>query len=301
MDRSNTSSSMNCNTDTGICEILPVKNDPSLRKPLKLVYFTDPICSSCWGIEAQLRKLKAGYGDYFTVEYRMGGLLKSWGQYQGNDVRNPGEVASHWDEAGVYYDMPINGDVWLEDPLQSSYTPSIAFKAAQLQDDHKAVLFLRRTREMVFVEKKNIEKWEHLEKAAVETGLDTLLLKKDFEGKGKLLFEEDLALAAESGVRGFPTIYFTDEEGNRLKVYGSKPYEVYEKTLLNLFPGAVKKENHVDEKNLFGEYTSITAKEYALLTGKTKEEAEIWLEDLANKGAIERVPAKTGVLYKSAR
>jgi hypothetical protein len=27
--------------------------------------------------------------------------------------------------------MPIIGDLWLEDPLESSYLPSIAFKAAQ--------------------------------------------------------------------------------------------------------------------------------------------------------------------------
>ena len=30
--------------------------------------------------------------------------------------------------------MPIDGDVWLEDPLNSSYPPSIAFKAAEMQD-----------------------------------------------------------------------------------------------------------------------------------------------------------------------
>ncbi len=303
MDTTNNNILLQCDPETGTCEVksqdLPVENDPSLRKPLQLVYFTDPICSSCWGIEAQLRKLKTEYGGFFDIEYRMGGLLKSWGQYQGNDVRNPGEVAKHWDEAGAYYDMPINGDVWLEDPMDSSFPPSIAFKAAQVQDEHKALVFLRRIKEMVFVEKQNIEKWENLKRAARESGLDTEQLKKDIEGKGKLLFEEDLALAAELGVRGFPTIYFSDEEGNRLKVYGSKPYEVYEKTLLNLFPEAIKKDAVIDIQNMFGDYSSITANEYALLTNKSKPEVGAYLDRLVAEGVIVSYPAKNGNLYKA--
>ncbi len=298
MDRTN---SMNCNTESGICEVLPVKNDPSLRKPLKLVYFTDPICSSCWGIEGQLRKLKSEYGAYFDIEYRMGGLLPSWDAYNGSDVGKPTDVASHWDEAGAHYDMPVNGDVWLEDPLSSSYPPSIAFKAAQVQDEHKALLFLRRIKEMVFVEKRNITKWEHLEKAALEAGLDAAQLKKDFEGEGMKRFENDLALAAEAGVRGFPTIYFTDDEGNRLKVYGSKPYEVYEKTLLNLFPTAVKQKPKADLQQLFSEYPGITAKEYAMIAGIVIEAATVYLDRSVNEGHLLAVPAKNGSLYKPGK
>ena len=32
-------------------------NMPFTEKTAKLIYFTDPICSSCWGIEPQLRNL----------------------------------------------------------------------------------------------------------------------------------------------------------------------------------------------------------------------------------------------------
>jgi hypothetical protein len=43
----------------------------------------------------------------------------------------------------------FDGDIWLEDPLPSSYPPSIAFKAAQMQDGDLAILFLRRIKEML--------------------------------------------------------------------------------------------------------------------------------------------------------
>src|SRR5690606_37574782 len=162
--------------------------------------------------------------------------------------------------------MPIDGDVWLEDPLDSSYPPSIAFKAAQLQDENKALVFMRRLREMVFLEKKNITRWEHLEQAAIDSGLEVAALKADFEGRAKKVFKEDLALARGMGVRGFPTIFFTDEEGNRLLVYGSKPYHSYESALLKLYPGASKKEVPTDYAALFKVYPTMAPREFAELT-----------------------------------
>jgi hypothetical protein len=61
---------MNCDMETGICEIPQASNESKnaiVNKPVKLLYFTDPICSSCWGIEPQLRKLKQ-YGEYFDID-----------------------------------------------------------------------------------------------------------------------------------------------------------------------------------------------------------------------------------------
>jgi predicted DsbA family dithiol-disulfide isomerase len=135
------------------------------EKSVKVIYFTDPICSSCWGIEPQLRKLKLEYGDNIDIEYRMGGLLPDW-SYNSGGISKPSDVAHHWDEVSLYYDMPIDGDIWLQDPLDSSYPPSIAFKAAQMQDREKALDFMRELREMVFLKKKNIAKWEHIATAA---------------------------------------------------------------------------------------------------------------------------------------
>ena len=153
-----------CDIETGMCESTAGTSEttvqsktPTVEKTVKLVYFTDPICSSCWGIEPQLRKLKLEYGNSVEIEYRMGGLLPDW-SYNSGGIGKPTDVADHWDEVSIHYDMPIDGDLWLEDPLDSSYPPSIAFKAAQLQDENKSHLFMREIREMVFLKKKNIAK-----------------------------------------------------------------------------------------------------------------------------------------------
>src|SRR6476661_2301676 len=189
---------MNCDIETELCELTQPFNelkDVRRSKAVRLLYFTDPICSSCWGIEPQLRKLKQEYGAYFDIEYRMGGLLKSWSEYGGSDVSGPASVAQHWEEAGAYYQMPIDGDVWNEDPLQSSYPPAIAFKAAQLQDKNKAARFLRRIKEMVFRSEENITRPEYLMQAAEDAGLDAKQFLLDFENVAKALFAEDLALS----------------------------------------------------------------------------------------------------------
>jgi predicted DsbA family dithiol-disulfide isomerase len=291
-----------CDPATGICEVPGDKieigdiNVKVNEKPVKVIYFTDPICSSCWGIEPQLRKLKLEYGNSVDIEYRMGGLLPNW-SYNSGGISKPSDVAHHWDEVSAYYDMPIDGDVWLQDPLDSSYPPSIAFKAAQMQDKKKAIEFMRELREMVFLKKKNIAKWENMAVAAKKVGLDTDKLKTDFEGKGKELFEEDLKLAKEMGVRGFPTMFFTNGNGSKEMVYGSKPYAFYETAILKVNSETKKSEYSKNWENLFAKYNSLTAKEFSELSGTPRKESEQLLNELSSKGSLEKFTTKNGSIW----
>ncbi|MBL7836250.1 MAG: DsbA family protein [Bacteroidetes bacterium] len=292
-----------CDPDSGVCEVplsqpdsMAVDTTVSRVKPVKIIYFTDPICSSCWGIEPQLRKLKLVYGASIEVEYRMGGLLPDW-SYNSGGISKPSDVASHWDEVSVYYDMPIDGDVWLEDPLHSSYPPSIAFKAAQIQSKEKAIVFLRAIREMVFLKKINITKWVHLEQAAKQSGLDVVKFKLDYEGKANQLFQEDLNLGRSMGVRGFPTMFFVDTAGKMEKVYGSKPYAVFESALLKLLPQAPKKDYKRDWQSVFAIYPTLTANEYAVLTDTERKKAEQFLNELTEKGNLVKLVTKNGSVW----
>lgn len=290
-----------CDPVEGICGIpdSTTKKEVAVqhtKKPIKVIYFTDPICSSCWGIEPQLRKLKLEYGNSIEFDYRMGGLLPDW-SYNSGGISNPSDVAHHWDEVSIYYDMPIDGDVWLEDPLHSSYPPSIAFKAAQIQDNEKALLFLREIREMVFLQKKNITKWEHLEAAAKKVGLNIEQLKTDFNGKGKVSFEEDLQLARTLGVRGFPSLFFLGSARNKEMVYGSKPYSFYETAVLKLHTTAIKSEYGKDWETLFSTYQSLTAKEFSELSGTPRAESEQQLNTLFVNGNVQKRTTKNGSIW----
>ena len=292
-----------CNPDTGVCEIPSNHTNTTENsllkannKAVKIIYYTDPICSSCWGIEPQLRKLKLEYATNFEIEYRMGGLLPDW-SYNSGGISKPSDVAHHWDEVSIYYDMPIDGNVWLEDPLDSSYPPSIAFKAAQMQDNEKAILFLREIREMVFLQKKNITKWQHLEQAAKKVEIDIVKFKTDYEGKAKELFQEDLKLGRELGVRGFPTMFFTNTSGNKEMVYGTKPYDTFETALLKVLPNASKTNYNKSWTYLFSKYHSLTAKEFSELSGTPRNESEKYLNNLIAENKLEKLTTKNGSIF----
>lgn len=292
-----------CDPETGMCEIPGAKEREMAAETngvtaIRVIYFTDPICSACWSIEPQLRKLQLEYGDQFYIEHRMGGLLPSWEVYNQGPISKPSDVAHHWEEMSHYFGMPIDGDVWLEDPLSSSYPPCLAFKAAELQGKVKAHNFLRRIREMVFMEKKNITRWEYLKAAAVECGLDTAQFSSDYYSKAQLLFKEDLNLAGHYGVRGFPALYFSDSLNNQTTIYGYKPYEDFEMALKKLVPDIKKRKVNSANGHLFLHYSTMTTKEYAIIASLTYEEAEKTLLDLEKAGKLERIVSKNGILWK---
>ena len=291
-----------CDIETGICEVAGTNPESTNQnvvpgsKPVKIICFTDPICSSCWGIEPQLRKLKLEYGHIIDIEYRMGGLLPDW-SYNSGGISKPSDVAKHWDEVSVYYDMPIDGDLWLEDPLSSSYPPSIAYKAAAIQDKEKAIHFLRELRELVFLKKKNITKWEYLEQSARKVNLDPSQLKEDIQGRAVELFEEDLKLATKLGVRGFPTLFFLDNSEGQEKVYGAKPYSVMENAILKLHPLASKVNYDKDWQSLFQLFPTLTSREFSELAALKREEADSLLERLYTNRMLNKLVTKNGALW----
>jgi putative protein-disulfide isomerase len=291
-----------CDPQEGVCAVPGMDTNSqgatikALTKPVKIIYFTDPICSSCWGIEPQLRKLKLEYSNSVEIDYHMGGLLPDW-SYNSGGISKPSDVAHHWDEVSLYYKMPIDGDVWLEDPLHSSYPPSIAFKAAQMQDKDKAVVFMRVLREMVFLQKKNITKWEHLSDAASVAGLDVTKLKHDYENDAKSLFQKDLELGRSLGVRGFPTVIITDTLGNKETVYGFKPYGDYEKGIAKVYSAVEKVPYDKSWSGLFAKYSTLTAREFAELSEQSIEQAEQELDNLTSGKKLSKLTTKNGSMW----
>ncbi|MCU7617384.1 DsbA family protein [Chryseobacterium sp. PBS4-4] len=296
---------LNCDYEKGVCEILETPADESSAAEfttaksdkIKIIYYTDPICSSCWGIEAQLRKFKLEYGEAVEIDYRMGGLLPSWDIYNSGGISKPSDVAGHWEEVSPHYKMPIDGGVWLEDPLNSSYPPSIAFKAAQMQNQKKANVFLRILREMVFLDKLNITKDEHLEKAAALAKLDVAQWKDDYESKAQIEFKKDLDLGKQLGVRGFPTLIFVKDDEMLDVLYGFKPYEEFEKRVKKIDRETKKNEYSTDWQNLFAVYPTLTTQEFAVLSNISFEKSQEFLLNLNTEKKLERKEIKNGDLW----
>lgn len=266
-------------------------------KEIQIIYFTDPICSTCWVIQPQLRKLQLEYADHVNIEYKMGGLLPSWDNFSRGGIQKPSDVAAHWEEVCSFYEMPVNQDIWLEDPLPSSYPPSIAFKAAQLQDTGKAVMFLRRIREMVFLEKKNIIQKEFLHRAAFEVGLDAARLLRDLEGRAQDMFRADLELADRLKIKELPTLFFSNKSGNQLKLSGLQPYKNFEEIIQQLAPGIEKSSYDKTPKYLFEAFQTFTSKEFAFLRDESDTESKALLENLFQVNLIKKFQSPSGNMW----
>ncbi len=293
---------MPCKPETGVCEIAAGEPNETQQidfksvKPIKVVYFTDPICSACWGLEPLLRKLKLEYGHILDVEYHMGGLLKDW-SYNKDGISSPSDVAKHWEEASETYDMPMLGDVMLDDPIMSSYPPSIAFKAAQIKSEATAINFLRTMREMLYLEKKNIEKWEFQKEAAQRVGLDISKLQKDMELEGKTNFENDLKLRQTMQVRGLPTLFFINSEGKSEIVFALRPYSFMEKAVLKVYPDTHKQQYDTSWQGVFSVYPTLTSREFAELTDTDRIKVDAVLQELVAKGELSVFTTRNGNLY----
>lgn len=228
---------MICDLETGVCgvagedEIEMIDfNQP--EKSINLYYVTDPICSHCWAIEPELRRFIEQYGDYFNLHTVMGGLLEKW--HDGpidpaNGIYKPADVASHWREVGEHSRMPIDGTLMIDNPVQSSYPASRAFKVIQKNyNDEIAFDYLRRAREDLFAFNQNISDKRILIEIVNKMGLDGEAIVNEAEQPiGQQLLEEDFALVRKLGARGFPTIIMVNEENKGVKIVGGRPFEYY--------------------------------------------------------------------------
>jgi predicted DsbA family dithiol-disulfide isomerase len=128
--------------------------------------------------------------------------------------------------------MPIDGSLWFDNPVQSSFTPSRVFKMIQRKNEQLAVNFLRRAREAVFAFNENIGDEQVLTKIVNQMGLDgDQIVRESGRSDGHELLDQDFALARSLGVRGFPTIIMVNEENKGVKIVGARPIENYVKGL----------------------------------------------------------------------
>ena len=247
---------MVCDLETGVCgvagdeEIEIIDLNAAAKKTVNLYYVTDPICSHCWALEPTLRRFREEYGQYFNFHTVMGGLLEKW--HNGpidpaNGIAGPQDVAGHWREVGEHSRMPIDGSLWYDNPVQSSFPPSRVYKVIQARhSDDKANEFLRRLREQLFAFNQNIADEAKMIEIVNSVGLDGEgIVAEALSAVGEQLLHEDFALARNLGVRGFPTIILVNEDNKGVKIVGSRPLINYVAGLNQVMEGEEVKAKRV--------------------------------------------------------
>jgi protein-disulfide isomerase-like protein with CxxC motif len=269
-----------CDLTTGECGPLSQPEtetvDFKADERVKVLFATDPICSHCWAMEPAWRKLLFHYGHLTDVQHLYGGLVKGWEGFEDAEagIRQPADVAPHWEEVAEQYGQPISGDVWRNDPLASSYPPSIAVHTVRLLAPEKEDSFLRRIRQAVFLEAHNIARTDVLVACAVAVGLDANTFSALYHANvGQAGFERDLSQVRALPVAGFPTLIFVDRNNKARIVRGTQPFAVLEATLLDSV-SAPKAAQTPSVAEALAHYQTGTTKEFAELLNLSSAETK---------------------------
>lgn len=262
---------------------------------MKITLFTDPICSTCWAMEAEVRKISSVFEDQIAWSIRMGGLLKNWAEYDGTHIRSPKDVGKHWDEVGEKYKIPISAGIWDDAPLISSYPACIAIKAAQFTSAEKADIFLRSMRELLFVGMYDINQPRAIEKAALMAGISPAEVFDNMQ-KGKILFNEDMQFAKLLGIRVLPT-FIVEISGDVEILRGYQTYDTLMTTIMRLGQARLNPTHKPDFNKICQQYESLTAREVSVFLDIEHRHAEDMLHAEMQRGTFDKINTDSGTLF----
>jgi predicted DsbA family dithiol-disulfide isomerase len=234
---------------------------------VNIIYYTDPLCCWSWAFEPQWRRLRYEFCEHVTWEYRMGGLISNWNNYNDtiNSISRPLQMGPLWMQAHYVSGMPMNDKVWMTDPPQSSYPACVAVKCAAMQSQHAEEKYLRYVREALMIKAINVSRQSVLFEIAAELSneidFDVDQFKEDYtSGAGIEAFKKDLHEVQYKNINRFPALTIINPGKAGIILTGYRSYSSMVEALRNFLPvdeiaGPI---NIDDYKNY---YSNLTEKE----------------------------------------
>jgi len=268
---------------------------------LQITYYTDPLCSWSWAFEPQWRRLRDTFGEQITWSYCMGGLIVDWQQYNDplNDISRPVQMGPQWFQVQALSGMPFNERIWYTDPPASSYPACLAVKAAERQGLFIGEIYLRRLREAVMLEQRNISRRDVLSAVAQEVAnaypsFDAEQFALDLDSQAvQDAFREDLKEARYREIGRFPTLILRPLSGRSLIIVGYRPYAVLCEAVAQVAPTLLPRRSPPDAVGYVATWGRITLCEIAEGLGVEPTVAASSLEAATAKGQI----GQQGQLY----
>lgn len=211
---------------------------------IDIEYYTDPLCCWSWALEPAWRRLRYEFGDQISWRYRFGGMIADWRGFSDplNNVDSAAQMGPYWYQVRVEHEVMVDERIWAEDPPASSYPASVACKAAERQGREPGERYLRRVREAVMLERRNIARREVLLELASELAdaghLDREQFERDLGREAALWsFRDDVKEARYRGIGRFPSLVIHPARGPSRLLVGFRPYRVLREQILQLAPG----------------------------------------------------------------
>jgi len=268
------------------------------KKRVNLIYFSDPVCSTCWIADSYVKKLLSEYSAIIDLEIRMGGMLESWADFAGNSSeKSAAGLQKLWNTESSRYGIQLDGSIWTKKPIASSTPASLAYYAAEIQSPEKAMKFIRVIREMLFLQNKDISENRHLVTAAHQVGLDVPTFLADIGSSDVYQkFIEAKHDKNQFNITQYPSLVFINEEGEIAKSIDLSEsvslmdlYADWERILNELTNGNPRKQVKTRlVSEVLNDYERLSLSEIILLSGFREKLVRQELRSLLREGILIR-------------
>jgi putative protein-disulfide isomerase len=173
---------------------------------LHFIYFSDPMCSWCYGFSPVVRALRRRYAEVAPIRLVMGGLRPGTTEPMAETARRT--LVRHWREIGAQAGVAFGDALEREDGFVYDTDPAArACVLARRASSDDALDFLERTHVAFYAEGRDVTKAETLADVAAEVGFDhDAFLAALSDERLKEETWRDYAISQRAGVTGFPTL-----------------------------------------------------------------------------------------------
>ncbi|NLC32607.1 MAG: DsbA family protein [Clostridiales bacterium] len=273
-------------------------------KDIIITSFTDPVCVWCYATEPVMRAIEMRYPQV-EIRYIMGGMVRDFNDFEDpdNDIMPARggvneQVMAHWLQSYPRHHMPIRAEGFhlFDEQHSSTYSQSIACKAAQLAAPRRAEAYLRALRVAAIAQARQISRPKVQLEIARECAIpiDTFQAAMQ-DGSAKRAFQVDLGLTQASGVDVFPTFMVKSSRAQEMKMRGFNTFEDFEQVFKKLSGGdmtpLISPPDEELLESLLSKYGNLAMEEiYQAFDFESRSEAEDWVSELARKGMLTLEP-----------
>ncbi len=212
---------------------------------LSFSYWSDPICIWAYLAQDKLDRVVADFGNHLAIETRIVPVFGSLAWRFSNGPWAAAGVDGRVEEtrrlATELGHPEVSGECWKLSMPASSWAPGMAVKAvdalerAELIEAGTSGRYLRRLREVFFVENRNIARREVMLAVAEELAIARSAVEQRLDdGSALAAVWEDNEAREQLKIQGSPTYLF---DGGRARLYGNFSYGILHATIEELLKG----------------------------------------------------------------
>ena len=173
---------------------------------LHLIYFTDAMCSWCWGFSPVIGALRARYAAALPIRTVVGGLRP--GTETPMTRAHMEGMRPHWEHVTEASGQPFDYGFFDRDGFVYDTDPAArAVVLARREGPVMALDYLRSAQQAFYAQNRDVTRPEVLAALAEDLGLDPIVFRDGLETEDvKQETWRDYAISQNAGVRGFPTL-----------------------------------------------------------------------------------------------